>query len=112
MISDNLETPLRPSDIAGQLGISKRQLERLFRSKIGVSPKSYYVKMRLQKARSLLLQTDPRVAEVACACGFGSLPHFSKSSHREFGVAPSMDTGIDTAPKDVPRKEGFDLCLR
>ena len=101
IMSDNLETPLSPSDIADQLGISKRQLERLFKSKIGISPKCYYVKMRLQKARTLLLQTDLRIVEVACACGFGSLPHFSKSYKKAFGVSPSKDTGINTMPIDI-----------
>ncbi|MEM9105652.1 MAG: GlxA family transcriptional regulator [Pseudomonadota bacterium] len=92
IMSENLEAPLSPSEIAVQIGISKRQLERLFKSKIGIPPKSYYIKMRLQKARSLLLQTDLRVAEIACASGFGSLAHFSKSYQREFGVSPSKDT--------------------
>lgn len=92
IMADNLETPVPPPEIARRLGISKRQLERLFKSKIGISPKSYYIKMRLQKARSLMLQTDLKVAEVACACGFGSLPHFSKSYQKAFGVSPSKDT--------------------
>ena len=93
IISENLETPISPNDIAGKVGISRRHLERLFKSKIGVSPKSYYVKMRLQKARSLLLQTDLRISEIAFACGFSSMTHFSKSYAREFGVSPSKDTG-------------------
>ncbi|MCP4317395.1 MAG: GlxA family transcriptional regulator [Hyphomicrobiales bacterium] len=98
IISENLETPVSPSDIASMIGFSRRHLERLFKSKIGISPKSYYVKMRLQKARSLLLHTDLAISEIAFACGFISLTHFSKSYLREFGVSPSKDTGMNATP--------------
>ena len=71
-------------------------LERLFRRYLDRSPKRYYLEMRLEKARRLLLQTDMSVINVALACGFTSPSHFSKcyrghykrTPYRERGVAP------------------------
>lgn len=50
--------------------MSTRQLERLFRRYLNRSPKRYYMELRLQKARNLLMQTDMSVINVALACGF------------------------------------------
>ncbi len=58
--------------------MSTRQLERLFRRYLNRSPKRYYMELRLQKARNLLMQTDMSVINVALACGFASPSHFSK----------------------------------
>jgi transcriptional regulator GlxA family with amidase domain len=52
--------------------MSTRQLERLFRRYLNRSPKRYYMELRLQKARNLLMQTDMSVINVALACGFAS----------------------------------------
>ncbi len=61
-----------PADLAEDVGMSTRQLERLFRRYLNRSPKRYYMELRLQKARNLLMQTDMSVINVALACGFAS----------------------------------------
>ena len=66
-MEENLEEPLSPSLLAKQAGLSTRQLERLFRRYVDRSPKRYYLELRLKKARSLLLQTDMSVINVALA---------------------------------------------
>ncbi len=80
-----LEDPLSPSVLAKQAGLSTRQLERLFRRYLDRSPKRYYLELRLKKARSLLLQTDLSVINVALACGFSSPSHFSKCYRSFYG---------------------------
>ena len=74
----NIEDPISPSDLATNVGMSTRQLERLFRRYLNKSPKRYYMGLRLQKARNLLMQTDMSVINVALSCGFSSPSHFSK----------------------------------
>ena len=74
----NIEEPISPALLAQDVGMSTRQLERLFRRYLNRSPKRYYMELRLQKARNLLLQTDMSVINVALACGFASPSHFSK----------------------------------
>ena len=87
----NLEQPLRMNDLARSLGTSQRQLERVFKTHTGVSPVRYYVDVRLDRARSLITQTELPVIEVAAACGFASPVHFSRTYRQRFGVSPSQD---------------------
>jgi transcriptional regulator GlxA family with amidase domain len=93
-MEDNLEEPLSPSLLARQAGLSTRQLERLFRRYLDRSPKRYYLELRLKKARSLLLQTDMSVINVALASGFSSPSHFSKCYRAFYGRTPYRERGI------------------
>jgi transcriptional regulator GlxA family with amidase domain len=93
-MENNLEEPLSPSLLAKQAGLSTRQLERLFRRYLDRSPKRYYLELRLKKARSLLLQTDMSVINVALACGFSSPSHFSKCYRAFYGRTPYRERGI------------------
>lgn len=88
-MAETLEEPLSPAQIAREIGISTRQLERLFGRYLNASPKKYQLDLRLQKARQLLLQTEMPVTEIGFACGFKSTGHFSRSYRAHFGVAPS-----------------------
>ena len=93
-MEDNLEDPLSPSFLAKQADLSTRQLERLFRRYLDRSPKRYYLELRLKKARSLLLQTDLSVINVALACGFSSPSHFSKCYRAFYGRTPYRERGV------------------
>lgn len=83
-----LETPLSSSLIAEKLGISTRQLERLFGRYLNSSPRQYYMEMRLNRAQNLLVQTEQSVTEIAMACGFQSTSHFSKVFRAHYGHSP------------------------
>ncbi|WP_170442096.1 GlxA family transcriptional regulator [Ruegeria arenilitoris] len=91
IMSNCLDRPISPSAVASRIGISTRQLERLFQKSVGDTPKKFLMEMRLQKARTLLLQTELSVLEVALSCGFESPSHFAKVYKRKFGVSPHMD---------------------
>lgn len=88
IMTDNIQSPLSPSVIASDIGISTRQLERLFGKFLNTSPKKYFMELRLDRARNLLLQTESSVTEVAFACGFESAGHFSRVYRAAFGVTP------------------------
>ena len=88
----SLENPLQSSDIARDLGISVRQLERLFGRLMHTTPKRYYNELRLDRARHLLLQTEMSVAEVAIACGFENPSHFSRTYRSRFGTSPKSQS--------------------
>lgn len=98
-MEQNLEEPLSPSLLAKQAGLSTRQLERLFRRYLNRSPKRYYLELRLKKARSLLLQTDMSVINVALACGFSSPSHFSKCYRAFYGRTPYRERGVPVAER-------------
>ena len=66
--------------------------EGLFAKYVGLSPKRHYLRLRLERARDLLRQTDLSVTDVCVACGFRSLSHFSKSYRTAYGISPGHET--------------------
>ena len=88
IMSDNIEAPLSQSELARKIGLSTRQIERLFLKYLDCAPSRYYLEMRLDRARTLLQQTCMSVTNVALATGFVSASHFSKSYRLRFGHAP------------------------
>ena len=97
MMEANIEEPVSPSVLASDVGMSTRQLERLFRRYLNRSPKRYYMELRLQKARNLLMQTDMSVINVALACGFASPSHFSKCYRAHYDTTPYRERGSHAA---------------
>jgi transcriptional regulator GlxA family with amidase domain len=98
MMEGNIEDPMSPADLAEEVGMSTRQLERLFRRYLNRSPKRYYMELRLQKARNLLMQTDMSVINVALACGFASPSHFSKCYRSHYNTTPYRERGTQGNP--------------
>ncbi|MBT5294096.1 MAG: GlxA family transcriptional regulator [Octadecabacter sp.] len=96
-MEQNIEEPISPSILAKDVGMSTRQLERLFRRYLNRSPKRYYMELRLQKARNLLMQTDMSVINVALACGFASPSHFSKCYRSHYDTTPYRERGAHAA---------------
>lgn len=88
LMEANLEQPLLRTELAAAVGLSKRQLERLFRRYLETTPSRYYMELRLQKSRRLLEQTSLPIIEVALACGFSSPGYFSHRYRELFGVSP------------------------
>ena len=97
MMEQNIEEPISPALLAREVGMSTRQLERLFRRYLKRSPKRYYMELRLQKARNLLMQTDMSVINVALACGFASPSHFSKCYRSHYNTTPYRERGAQAA---------------
>ena len=93
IMETNIEEPISPAVLAKDVGMSTRQLERLFRRYLSRSPKRYYMELRLQKARNLLMQTDMTVINVALACGFASPSHFSKCYRSHYDTTPYRERG-------------------
>ena len=101
LMEQNIEEPISPSVLAHDVGMSTRQLERLFRRYLSRSPKRYYMELRLQKARNLLMQTDMSVINVALACGFASPSHFSKCYRAHYDTTPYRERGSHAARLSV-----------
>ncbi len=101
MMESNIEEPISPAVLAKEVGMSTRQLERLFRRYLNRSPKRYYMELRLQKARNLLMQTDMSVINVALACGFASPSHFSKCYRAHYNTTPYRERGAQSSRLSV-----------
>jgi transcriptional regulator GlxA family with amidase domain len=91
LMEANIEDPLPQEQLAHYVGLSRRQLERLFRRHMGRTPAQYYLELRLERARHLLYQTDLPIMNIACACGFVSASHFSTCYRQMFGKTPRAE---------------------
>jgi transcriptional regulator GlxA family with amidase domain len=101
MMEQNIEDPISPAQLAREVSMSTRQLERLFRRYLNRSPKRYYMELRLAKARNLLMQTDMSVINVALACGFASPSHFSKCYRAHYNTTPYRERGTQATKTKV-----------
>jgi AraC family transcriptional regulator, carnitine catabolism transcriptional activator len=85
------EPPLSTLALAESINVTRRQLERLFRLHLNDTPSNFYLRLRLEKARQLLRQTDMSVLEVSIACGFESPSYFTRSYRARFARCPRED---------------------
>jgi transcriptional regulator GlxA family with amidase domain len=88
LMEANIEEPLSTDEIAQLAGVSRRQLERLFKQYLGSLPSRYYLELRLQRARQLLRDTNYSIVQVGLMCGFSSGSHFSTAFGALFGNTP------------------------
>jgi len=88
LMESNIEEPMTLDELATHVGISRRQLERLFQKHLQCVPTRYYLEIRLRRARALLLRSSRSIVDIAFACGFVSAPHFSKCYRDFFGIPP------------------------
>lgn len=91
MMESNIEEPLNQEMLARYIGLSRRQLERLFRKHLGRTPAQYYLELRLERARHLLYQTSMPIMNIAFACGFVSASHFSTCYRQKYGRTPRAE---------------------
>lgn len=86
----NYDQPLSVSEIASAVNLSNRQIERLFRQHLNITPIQYYLVCRLNKARQLLDQTSASIIDIALQTGFVSASHFSQRFRMHFGLTPKQ----------------------
>jgi transcriptional regulator GlxA family with amidase domain len=89
LMEGRLDSPLTTAAIARRLGLSSRSLEILFKQALGMGPGTYYLRLRLQAARRLLLDTRLSMQIVAVRSGFGSHSAFSRTFRQHYGLSPS-----------------------
>jgi len=87
-MEQNLEGDISLEGLAKSVGLSRRQLERLFEDQTGLSPGAAYRKIRLERARELLQNTNRAVVDIAFDVGYSSASHFTKAFRLAFGNTP------------------------
>lgn len=93
LMRGHIEDPISAAEIARHAGITPRQMQRLFEKYLDTSPKRYFLEMRMERARRLILQTETTITEIALACGFGSLGYFSRMYKSIYGASPMAQRG-------------------
>jgi transcriptional regulator GlxA family with amidase domain len=108
IMESNIEEPISLDELARHVGVSRRQLERLFQKHLNCVPTRYYLELRLARARQLLLQTSISIVDVAFACGFVSAPHFSKCYRDYFGIPPREERRLRGARTGGPAEPSIE----
>ena len=88
-LNESFASPLTLSEVARRIHISPCYLSDLFSRIVGRRFVEYLTHLRLERAQAMLREQKISVAEVAAACGFGTVSNFTRAFHRAFGVAPS-----------------------
>lgn len=93
LMEANLAEPLPTDEIARLAGVSRRQLERLFKQHLDTLPSRHYLALRLARAQRLLQQSAQSILQIGLTCGFASGPHFSNAYKAHFGHTPREERG-------------------
>ncbi len=91
LLDSQLERRVDVRELAGTSGLSARQVQRLFKSHLGLRTQACHRQLRLQRARDMLRQTELTVLEIAMASGFASSSDFSRVYRRAFRRSPHQD---------------------
>ena len=91
LMESNLREPISQDELARYVGLSRRQLQRLFHKHLLCAPSRYYLKLRVLRARNMLQETKMSISDVTSDCGFVSASHFSKSYKEQFGYCPRLE---------------------
>jgi len=90
VMEETIENPLKVSDLASQVGVSTRQLERLFMVSLNISPARFYKQIRLKRAHTLISDTRMPLIDVAIVCGFSTTSSLSQAYRQEYGQTPNQ----------------------
>lgn len=107
IIEQNLAEPPAIEELAQRVGLSRRQLERIFRDELSMSPWKYSLGRRLRQAHLLLTQTAHSITDIAQECGFADASHLSRHVRATFGAAPQTvrDTAVAVSPRTSGRRQ-------
>ena len=87
-IQNNYLDPIRVSDIADYVGISRGYLHKLFLELLSQSPQDYLIRCRMTRGAELLSVTELSIEEIALSCGYTDPLAFSKIFKRKTGMTP------------------------
>ena len=88
IMEENIEEPILIKNIANRLNLSSRTLEHLSKQHLGVSPGAYYLRLRLQAARRMVLDTNSSILDISVRSGFNSLSALSRAFKQRYGISP------------------------
>jgi AraC-like DNA-binding protein len=89
LMKEHAENPVRPEEIASQLGLGYSWFRRMFKEYTGVSPAQYQLQQKLLRAKELLTTTPMNISEIAWLLKFESAGQFSTFFKKKEGVTPS-----------------------
>jgi AraC family transcriptional regulator len=89
LIHARLEDELGLDELAQSVGLSTAHFARMFRKSTGETPHQFVLRQRLERAKGMLRAPDPRILDVAVACGFKTQQHFAQVFRDVCGFSPT-----------------------
>ncbi|GAB2862100.1 hypothetical protein GCM10027277_33330 [Pseudoduganella ginsengisoli] len=102
-MAERLADEISVVELADACAMSESHFSREFSKSVGMPPHQYLMKLRLERAREALIDSNARVIDVALELGFTSASHFARAFARRFGVAPA-------AFRQLARHSSDELC--
>lgn len=90
LMEAHIADPIDMPTLTKMVGLSSRQVERVFREVFDQSPGKFYKQLRTKKAWALIEETLVPLADIAAATGFGSLNTMSKAVRAAYGISPAQ----------------------
>jgi len=99
LMSSQMDKGLSIARIASECSLSRSHFSRAFKKNTGLSPRDWYLQMRLDKARGLLSDSGLTISQISLDCGFADQSHFTRVFSRMTGVTPfNWRRSMATAP--------------
>lgn len=90
IMEETAEHPVQVAQIASEVGVSPRQLERLFSLHLNQTPARFYKMIRVKRAHVMITETRMPLSEIAIACGFASASSLAQAYRKQFGQTPKQ----------------------
>lgn len=88
-VEEQIAGPNRLNDLAQVAGISRAHFARAFRNEVGVTPHTYLVQRRIERALDLLHKSPMRIVDIAAVTGFADHSHMTRTFNRYLGISPA-----------------------
>ena len=89
IVEQELETPIRVSDLAERCGYSENYFRQVFRESVGMAPNAYINQRKIAKAKELMLYSEQNVTQIAEQLGYQSIHYFSRLFKKVTGITPT-----------------------
>lgn len=89
LIITSYQHKVKIADIAAQIGINRSYLTNIFKREMSMSPQTFLINFRLEKAAQLLRETEDPIGNIAIAVGYTDALSFSKAFRQKYNITPS-----------------------
>lgn len=89
-MSENIGENIAIRQFAQEAGYTEQYVRKLFLKYLDITPKQYYLKLKLDASMMMLKRSGTNVKRVAFELGFNDSFHFSRAFKKEFGICPSQ----------------------
>lgn len=88
LMSSQMDKGLSIARIASECSLSRSHFSRAFKKNTGLSPRDWFLQMRLDRAKGLLGDSILSISQISLDCGFADQSHFTRVFTRVVGITP------------------------